>query len=112
MDPWSVAHFISGGLIVYVLLQLGFDFWTGLGINFILAIAWELFEKFTQLSATEYFTNNLTDILFAQFGFIALFYVFRAVSPSRGLTVAFVLFAAFLALVVIGWISYTYYRSA
>lgn len=110
VDPWSLAHFLSGALIAYALWALGLEFWTSAGVSISVAILWELFEKWTRLSATEYFTNNLTDIFFAQAGFLIFWFVYRGLRPARAFETAFVLLACFITIALIGWISYTYYR--
>lgn len=111
VDLWTIPHVISGALIAYVLVGLGLDFWQGLGVSVIIGSAWELFEKFTTLSYTEYVSNSFADIAFAQVGFILFFYVFHGLRPLHGRVLAVVLLVLFLASVLLGWISYTYYRS-
>jgi len=112
-DLWSIAHFVAGTLIAYVLMRIGIGFWPGLGIAVLIGVVWELFEKFTKLSATEYATNNVTDVLFSSLGFIIAFHVFSAplaLLVRHGILIALAL--VFIGTDILGWVSYTYYRSA
>lgn len=110
VDPWSAAHLISGALVAYGLILLAFGFWAGLAASIVLAILWELFEKAARLSDTEHFTNNLTDIIFAQVGFIPAYREFQTLPAATDLATVLLLAAVFALIVIVGWISYTYYR--
>ena len=113
VDPWSITHFISGALVAYVFLFFGLDFWSGFGINFFIAVLWEFFEKYTRISATEYASNNVTDVLFSALGFVAAYWVVHLpLKLSTRDTIFAILALVFVAVVIIGWISYTYYRGA
>ena len=109
-DLWSIPHVISGMLVAFALLGLEIDFWQGLGVSVLVAIAWELFERFTGLSSTEFLTNSIADLLFAQIGFITGYALLRGLRHERAMNVAWALLIVFIACVILGWISYTYYR--
>ena len=102
---------MSGALVAYLLIWLGFDFWNSFGIGIGIGVLWELFEKVTALSSTEFATNSLTDILFAQAGFLTSWYAWHMLAPGDAKAVAWAVLVFFGICVVLGWISFTYYRS-
>jgi hypothetical protein len=110
-DLWSVSHTISGALVAFALLWLGFTLWPALALSICIAVIWELFEKVTKLSATEYFTNNITDILFAQVGFLAFWFTLGAAPLSQRLSAFVALAIVFAVIVGLGWYSYARFRS-
>ena len=110
VDLWSIPHVISGALIAFALIRLGFGFWSGLALVAALASGWELFERFTTLAKTEYPSNSLMNIVFAVLGY--LLFRWFAVLNARAMRVgvSYVLLAAFVVLVLFGWASYVRYR--
>ena len=110
VDLWSIPHVISGALIAFALMRLGFGFWSGLALSAALASGWELFEQFTALSSTEYASNSLMDIVFGVLGYL-LFRWFAVLNTHAvRAEVSYVLLGAFVVLVLFGWASYVRYR--
>jgi len=81
-------------------------FWMTLSIS----IGWELIERITRLSRTEAYTNSLADIVGAQIGFMAGWWLFTHVtSPAFGSFVILFLSALFCLICVLGYRAFKYY---
>lgn len=60
-DLWSIPHFLFGAIMAFVPPITGFSILTALSLTLILAMAWEIYEKFMDIKET--MQNSLLDIL-------------------------------------------------
>lgn len=60
-DLWSIPHFLFGILMGFLPPLTGISFLTTLSLTIILAMLWEVYEKFVQIKETV--TNSLLDIV-------------------------------------------------
>ncbi len=110
IDLWTLPHIISGVVIGYLLYFFNVSFGVGFWVALSVGIGWELFERITRLSKTEAYTNSLGDIVAAQVGFVAAFYLLQKFnSPSTENIVIFVLCAVFGVLCLLGYRAFKYY---
>jgi hypothetical protein len=68
-DLWSIPHFLFGVLMAFVPYITGFSILTSLSLTLILAMAWEVYEKFKDIKET--MQNSLLDILLPIVAFTA-----------------------------------------
>ena len=108
LDLWSIPHFISGSLIAYCVFYLDISVWLGLGLSIVIAIAWELFEIATNISAVEHKINGASDLVLAQLGYGAGFWLFSAY-PALALGIVSCLALVFVAMCALGWASHHWY---
>lgn len=108
LDLWSVPHLLSGTIVAYAVLWLGVDPWLGLGISVALAVVWEIFEKVTHLSDVEHHTNGWSDVIAAQIGYGAGWWLFAAL-PAHAAWIAGAAVLVFAALSILGWLSHHWY---
>lgn len=81
-------------------------FWMTLSIG----IGWELVERITRLSRTEAYTNSLSDIVGAQLGFVAGWWMFaRITNETFALVAALFLCALFGLVCLFGYRAFKYY---
>lgn len=110
IDLWTVPHLISGVIVGYLIFFFGIGFNSGFWIALSIGIGWELFERITHLSHTEAYTNSIGDIVVAQAGFAAAFYLLQKFnSPATEALIIFVLCAAFGILCILGYRAFKYY---
>lgn len=110
LDLWTIPHTISGLLIAYGFLQFGINPWIGFFANLSIALAWEWFEKITDLSKTEPRLNGVLDVVMAQAGYVlgfVLFEVYSGTSPEVLIVIASS--AVFFIVSALGWISHHLY---
>ncbi len=75
LDLWSIPHILSGVIFFFIFRAFRVHPYLGLVANLAIAILWEVFETVTGISAKEYRTNALSDIVFAEIGYlIAILY--------------------------------------
>ncbi|MEI6863866.1 MAG: hypothetical protein WCK46_00630 [Candidatus Adlerbacteria bacterium] len=110
VDLWSVPHVISGVVIAYLLFFFDFSFYVSFWIALSIGIGWELFERITRLSRTEAYTNSLGDIVAAQAGFGAAFFLLSKFnSPSTEKIIILALCVVFGILCLLGFRAFKYY---
>lgn len=81
-------------------------FWMTLSIG----IGWELVERITRLSRTEAYTNSVADIVGAQLGFMAGWWLFaRITNPVFELLAILFLCALFCLVCFLGYRAFKYY---
>lgn len=61
LDLWSIPHFLFGILTALLPPLFGAPLTQALLLTFVLALSWELFEKYAGIKET--FLNSLTDVL-------------------------------------------------
>lgn len=89
-DLWSISHIIVGVFIAYGVLMQKWSqenfFWYAGAI----AVGWELFERVTDISRTEPYTNSLSDIVVTLVGYVVALYAFQKIEHplKRRATVA------------------------
>lgn len=71
-DLWSVVHVLSGAIAGLFPLLVPLSFWPALFTATAFFIAWELVERYGGIAA-EYWTNQVTDVLFGIAGFLATY---------------------------------------
>lgn len=110
IDLWTVPHLISGVIIGSLIYFFHIPFSEGFWIALCIGIGWELFERITRLSRTEAYTNSVSDIIAAQLGFCASFYLLqRFNNPSLEAVVVTILCALFGVLCLLGYRAFKYY---
>lgn len=110
IDLWTVPHLISGIIIGFLIYFFHISFSVGFWIALCIGIGWELFERITRLSRTEAYTNSVSDIIAAQLGFCASFYLLqRFNNPSLEAAVVTILCALFGVLCLLGYRAFKYY---
>jgi hypothetical protein len=110
IDLWTVPHLISGVIIGYLLYFFSVGFWVAFWIALSIGIGWELFERISELSRTEAYTNSVCDIIAAQAGFLAAYFLLEKFnSPSAEAPIIFILCAVFGILCLLGYRAFKYY---
>lgn len=111
-DLWSIPHFLSGALVFFIAERLKVNVWLGYAANLIIAILWEVFEGTTGISASEYFSNHLSDVLMAQLGYgVAVLVLMRFGRAEEGrLRIERWALAVFAAFIVLGVASAKLFR--
>ena len=74
-DLWSIPHFLFGILMAFVPSLTGISFLTALALTIILAMLWEIYEKFVAIKET--IQNSLLDIILPIVAFTLTSYVLR-----------------------------------
>jgi len=109
-DLWTLPHAISGSLIAYISLLVHMNYSTAFWMTLSIGTAWELLERITRLSRTEAYTNSLSDIVGAQLGFVAGWWLFTHLATSAyALDAVLLLCALFVLVCVLGYRAFKYY---
>lgn len=101
IDLWSLVHTLSGvigGLIAY---YTPFAFWSAFSIATVVFILWEIFERLAIVE--EYFTNQITDVLFGQLGFVLAFPASLYITDTTHHYTTIAIFVVALILAAFGW---------
>ncbi len=69
IDFWSIPHLLSGVIFYFLFRSYKIHPALGFTANIAIAVLWEVFEKTTGVSAREYFTNHVADIVLATMGY-------------------------------------------
>src|ERR1035437_7077680 len=77
-DLWSIPHFLFGILTAFLPALTGLSFLTALALTLILAMLWEIYEKFVAIKETV--QNSLLDIILPIVAFTLTSYVLRIYS--------------------------------
>lgn len=109
-DLWTLPHVISGFFIAYITLFLHTEYWTAFWMALSIGIGWELVERVTRLSRTEAYTNSIFDIVGAQLGFVAGWWLFtRIANPTFELLGVLFLCLLFCIACFFGYRAFKYY---
>ncbi len=73
IDPWSVPHFLSGIVAALAVIVFSLPVMLSFFITFVLAMLWELLEKYFRLSEAP--GNAWVDVLLPLIAFTAVFAV-------------------------------------
>jgi len=105
-DLWSIPHFLFGVLMAFVPQLIGVSFLTALSLTLILAMCWEIYEKFMDIKET--IQNSLLDVILPVVAFTLTSYLLL-IYPLH-YDDSLVLMSAVLALYtftnVSGWLAY------
>ncbi len=105
-DLWSIPHFLFGVLMAFVPPITGLSFLTALALTIILAMVWEIYEKFMDIKETV--QNSLLDVILPVVAFTLTSYLLL-IYPLH-YDDSLVLMGAILALYtftnVSGWLAY------
>lgn len=71
IDPWSVPHFLSGIVAALAVIVFSFPVLLSFFVTFVLAMLWELLEKYFRLSEAP--GNAWVDVLLPLIAFTAVF---------------------------------------
>lgn len=107
IDLWSVVHFLFGVLFVFAADYFELTFLAALITLTVLTTIWEVVEHFS-VGPTEYFSNRVTDVIFAGLGFLFMYFLLMVNTVSKEtyiFTFSF-LILIFITLNVKGWLSF------
>ena len=102
-DLWSVNHLLSGFLYAGWIIKLGFDYKFIFVSYFILAVAWEIYEKVSGIK--EHIENQVMDVVTGVVGVI-IFYFLSTSNYRVSIWVLILLTIAFTALEISGYLAY------
>lgn len=106
LDLWSIPHFLFGVLMSFLPQLIGISFLTALSLTIILALLWEIYEKFVSIKETV--LNSLFDIILP----LAAFAISSSVQVRyqfylEDLTVvAVAVLLVYIFTLVSGWLAY------
>ncbi len=105
-DLWSIPHFLFGVLMAFVPPLVGLSFLTALALTIILAMLWEIYEKFVEIKET--IQNSLLDIILPIVAFTLTSYILRLYTFHYD---ELLVFAAAVGIVYLftnisGWLAY------
>lgn len=105
-DLWSIPHFLFGILMAFSPPLTGISFLTVLSLTAILAILWELFEKYIGIKETV--LNRLLDVFLPIGACIVTSYALLSYSYRREelLVVATAVFILYIFTNISGWMAY------
>ncbi len=105
-DLWSIPHFLFGVLMAFLPPFTGMSLLAALALTLILALAWEMYEKFVDIKETV--QNSLLDVILPICAYVLTSYVLRTYSFQNEdlLVVATAIFALYLFTNISGWLAY------
>ncbi|MCR4276264.1 MAG: hypothetical protein NUV90_02690 [Candidatus Parcubacteria bacterium] len=105
-DLWSIPHFLFGILMAFLPSLAGTSFLTALALTIILAMLWEIYEKFVQIRETV--QNSLLDIILPIVAFTLTSYILRIYSfqYSDLLVIAIAVLVLYTFTNISGWLAY------
>ncbi|MCR4333814.1 MAG: hypothetical protein NUV60_02265 [Patescibacteria group bacterium] len=105
-DLWSIPHFLFGILMAALSPLTGIPFLTILAFTIILAMLWEIYEKFVDIKETT--QNSLLDIILPVVAFILTSYLFLLYPLHHDdlLIVTIAVLILFLFTNISGWFAY------
>lgn len=105
-DLWSIPHFLFGILMAFVPSLTGISFLTALSLTIILAMLWEIYEKFVDIKET--IQNSLLDIILPIVAFTMTSYALRiyAFNYDELLVAAIAISILYLFTNISGWLAY------
>jgi len=105
-DLWSIPHFLFGILMAFLPSLTGISFLTALALTLILAMLWEIYEKFADIKET--IENSLLDIILPVVAFTLTSYVLRLYTfrYDELLVVAIAIFIVYAFTNISGWLAY------
>jgi hypothetical protein len=106
LDLWSIPHFLFGVLTSFLPQLLGISFLTALSITIILAMLWEVYEKFADIKETV--LNSLFDILLPIVAFVlsSVVVISNSFHHDDLLVIAVAIFLVYLFTLTSGWLAY------
>jgi hypothetical protein len=106
LDLWSIPHFLFGILMSFLPQLLGISFLTSLSLTVILAMLWEIYEKFVDIK--EAVLNSLFDIILPIVAFTLSSIVLRVypVHPDDLSVVAVAVLLVYIFTLTSGWLAY------
>jgi len=105
-DLWSIPHFLFGILTAFLPPLIGISFLTALALTIILAMLWEVYEKFVDIKETV--QNSLLDIILPIVAFTATSYALRIrpFSSDEIVVAAVAVSLLYLFTNISGWLAY------
>ena len=105
-DLWSIPHFLFGILTAFLPPLTGISLLTALALMLILAMLWEIYEKFVDIKET--IQNSLLDIILPVVAFTLTSYALRIYSFRRDelLVVAVAVFLVYAFTNISGWLAF------
>ena len=106
LDLWSIPHFLFGILMSFLPMLTDVSFLTALTLTLILAMLWEIYEKFVGIKET--IQNSVLDIILSIVAFTLTSYVLRIYPPHTDdlLIVAIAVLALYIFTNLSGWLAY------
>ena len=105
-DLWSIPHFLFGILTAFLPPLTDISFLTALALTLILAMLWEIYEKFVAIRETV--QNSLLDIILPIVAFTLTSYVLRIYLLHHDdlLVIATAVLVLYLFTNLSGWLAY------
>lgn len=105
-DLWSIPHFLFGILTGFLPPLTGMSTPTALALTLILALLWELYEKFVDIKETV--QNSLLDVILPIVAFILTSYVLHIYTfhYDNLVVVAIAVLALYAFTNISGWLAY------
>lgn len=105
-DLWSIPHFLFGILMAFLPPLTGISLLTALALTLILAMLWEIYEKFVQIRETV--QNSLLDIILPIVAFTLTSYILRIYSFQYNdlLVIAIAVLVLYTFTNISGWLAY------
>jgi hypothetical protein len=105
-DLWSIPHFLFGILMALVSPLIDISFLTALALTVILAMLWEIYEKFVDIKET--IQNSLLDIILPIVAFTLTAQLLLAfpLHPDDLLVITGAVFILYAFTNVSGWLAY------
>ncbi len=105
-DLWSIPHFLFGILTAFLPALIGISLLTALTLTLVLAMAWEIYEKFVDIKET--IPNSLLDILLpvVAFTLTSELLLFYPLHDDTLLVFATAVLVLYLFTNISGWIAY------
>jgi len=105
-DLWSIPHFLFGILMAFLPPLLGVSLLTTLALTLILAMLWEIYEKFVDIKET--IPNSLLDIILpvAALTLTSYFLLFYPLQRDELLVAAGAVFTLYAFTNISGWLAY------
>ncbi len=106
LDLWSIPHFLFGILTGFLPSLIGISFLTALTLTLILAMSWEIYEKFVGIKET--IQNSVLDIILPIFSFTLTSFILLVypLHPNDLLVVAIAVLALYIFTNLSGWLAY------
>lgn len=107
VDLWSFVHFLFGVLFVFLADFFEITLFMALAILTVLTVIWEMVE-FVSEKTRELLSNRVTDVIFADIGFLFMYFLLLLNNVPKGVYIALFLLLSliFISLNINGWNKY------
>jgi hypothetical protein len=105
-DLWSIPHFLFGVLMSFLPELIGISVLSALALTIILAMLWEIYEKFVDIRETV--QNSLLDVILPIVAFTLTSYALLIYPPRHDtqIVIATAVLILYLFTNISGWLAY------